>query len=398
MALFLFLATLALLSSLARAGELRVVTTAHYQIHTDLDADLAGDCARRMDAMFDEYARRFAGVADLRNLPVFQVSLFRLQNDYLKLVGAQYQNTGGLFVPSRNFLAAFLEGQGRDTLRKTLQHEAFHQFVHVALPSDPPAWLNEGMAQTFEEGIWTGDEFWIGQVPPRRVRQLQADLKADRLVDFRLLATLSPEQWSDVFTGDRARAATRYNQAWATVYFLTHYKDAAGVEIYRPRLLKLFQLLHDKVDDVSAFDQVFPDVADVNKDFLAYAGSLQPTAEATLIERQSVLADLLIDLQLRQGPPSDISRARRALKRGGYRIRYSIGGLQWESDADVTRYFSDLTGRLFTRKELLLAPRPAAPLPDVVCRCLGRFEMRTRFHRAGDKVEHEMLIEPLGEE
>lgn len=166
MPLALAIVHLAILCSNAHGVESRAILTLHYRIQTDLEPDLTADCARRMDVMFDEYARRFSGVADLRHVPIFQVYLFRDRADYLKLVGEQYQNTAGLFVPSRNFLAAFLEGQGRDALRRTLQHEAFHQFVHEALPNELPAWLNEGMAQIFEEGLWTGREFWIGQVPP----------------------------------------------------------------------------------------------------------------------------------------------------------------------------------------------------------------------------------------
>ena len=59
---------------------------------------------------------------------------------------------------------------------RTLQHEAFSP-VRLLSPSwckNLPIWLNEGLAQLFEEGIWTGKSFMMGQIPPRRIRQLVA--------------------------------------------------------------------------------------------------------------------------------------------------------------------------------------------------------------------------------
>src|SRR2546423_868648 len=39
---------------------LRLLHSAHYRIYTDLDAPLAEDLSRRMDAMYEEYSRRLA--------------------------------------------------------------------------------------------------------------------------------------------------------------------------------------------------------------------------------------------------------------------------------------------------------------------------------------------------
>src|SRR5208282_5455503 len=103
---------------------------------------------------------------------------------YLHIVGLTLAGTGGSFSASRHLLAAFLDGQGRDALRRTLQHEAFHQFASVAIGKNLPTWINEGLAQVFEEGIWTGDGFILGQVPPRRLRQLRKDMDGGTLVDF----------------------------------------------------------------------------------------------------------------------------------------------------------------------------------------------------------------------
>jgi hypothetical protein len=35
-----------------------------------------------------------------------------------------------------------------------------------------------------------------------------------------------------------------------------------------------------------------------------------------------------------------------------------------------------------------------APLPDIICRGTDDLLLRTRFHRTGNTIEHEVLIEP----
>src|SRR5688572_24498172 len=64
------------------AGDMRVLTTRHYRIRTDLDPQFAEELARRMDAMYDDYSRRlddFQPGAEQQNL---LVSLFASREDY----------------------------------------------------------------------------------------------------------------------------------------------------------------------------------------------------------------------------------------------------------------------------------------------------------------------------
>ena len=58
----------------------------------------------------------------------------------LAVLAPAVAEAGGMFLPGRNLLAAFLEGQGRQQLRRTLQHEAFHQFAYNAISPDLPIW------------------------------------------------------------------------------------------------------------------------------------------------------------------------------------------------------------------------------------------------------------------
>jgi hypothetical protein len=385
----LAVATLTLALSLEGRGER--ISTSHYQIQTDLDPDLAKTLAIQMDAMYDEYARRFAGLAPSPGGAPFRVYLFANRADYLRFTGPLYQNTGGLFMPRRGALAAFLEGQGREGLRRTLQHEAFHQFTHAAMGRQLPPWLNEGLAQVFEESIWTGDGFLLYQVPPRRVRRSIADRSAGRLIPFTTFATLTDEQWSAAFTGDPSRGEAQYNQAWAMVQFLARSTDAGG-RPRLPRLIALLQLLHEGRNSAIAFKEIFPDGAELNREFSSFVAQLRPTAAAELLERQSVLADFVGELVLRGQLPRELIDAREILQTGGYRLHYSRGDLQWDSDADIGTYFADPSGRMLSSIDLHFE-LSSREFPDIVCRWTGGIRLRTRFRSTDGRLEHDTMVE-----
>jgi len=271
-------------------------------------------------------------------------------------------------------------------LRRTLQHEAFHQFAYNAISKNVPVWLNEGLAQVFEEGIWTGDHFWLGQAPPRRIRQLQADTKAGRLIDFEKLMSLTPEQWSANLAGDHDVGATQYNQSWAMVYFLAHAKDKNGNDRYRTRLLDMLKYLHDGKDGDPAFKDAFSaNIAGFQARFMEYADHLQPTDEATLIDRQSVVGDLLSELSRRGRHFNNVAQFKRAALSGGYRMHYTKGELEWDSDPDLRVYFADIAGKALSPDDLFFESHANCPLPDIVCRCSPKFQLRTRFFKRGTR-------------
>ncbi len=172
-------------NAIAELGPPRI--TNHYRIRTDVDPGLAADLGHRMDVMFEEYSRRLVDFSPSDSDRLFNVYVFEHRDEYLDYTHHLFPNTGGIFIAGRS-LAAFLEGQGPDQLRRTLQHEAFHQFAYSAIGKNLPVWLNEGLAQVFEEGIYDGRVFRIGQVPPRRVRQLQYDVDHNKLIDFQTLS------------------------------------------------------------------------------------------------------------------------------------------------------------------------------------------------------------------
>jgi hypothetical protein len=378
-------------------GELREINTRHYRLHTDLDDALAQNLGQLLDSMYDEYAQRLAVISGGAAIPRLEVYLFRTQKEYLKFSHGRLRNTGGVFVPDQNLLAAYVEIQGRDGIHRTLQHEAFHQFAFNAISTELPIWLNEGLAQFFEEGLWNGDGFLLGEVPPRRIRKLQLDLKNDRTIPFPTLLSMTGKEWSQRLWSSRTEGATQYSQSWAMVHFLAMSKDSEGEYLYRGRLLKMLRLLHEGKNGEEAFRLAFgSNIEGFERKFIEYAKALRPTPEATLIEHQDVLADLLADFNRDGKRFDDAETFRKFVVAGRFHLHYTHDDLEWDTDKNMNKYFSDLKGTLFPPDQLYFSLRSGSPIPDIVCRCGDLLQLRTRFYD-GDRtvVDHELTIEPV---
>jgi hypothetical protein len=364
----------------------------HYVLQTDLPKSLAEDLAVRLDAMYEEYDRRFADFKPINPQVRFNVYVFSRRVDYMRLTGNRFPNTAGLFMSGRNILAAFLESQGRDELRRTLQHEAFHQFAHSRIGSELPPWLNEGLAQVFEEGIWSGREYWIGQIPPRRLRQLRRDMAEGRFVPLRRMLSMDQQQWQESMA-DRIRGNAQYNQAWAMAHFLIYDTDAQGKPRYRARLLRMLQEIRNGMDGQRAFVTAFSDNLDgFEARFREWAQRTEPTPAASQIENMRVLGDMMSLLATREQVPDDLQTLRQRLTETGFQVRYRLGAMEWTSDPDPTVYFRNLQGQLYSPEQLYFERRTGAPIDDVVCRPTDDVAIRLRFHQTGDQIESEILV------
>lgn len=384
----LLLGMMASSTAMAARPELGRVKTKYYLIHSDLDDALIADLGTRMDAMYAEYSRRMSDFdlrADQKPLDVY---LFNYKKDYTDFTGAKYLNTGGVFIAGKNQLAAYLEGQ-RDTLRRTLQHEAFHQFAYKAIGTNLPIWLNEGMAQLFEEAIWTGEGFLMNQVPPRRIRQLQNDVRNNKLLPMKMLITLSPEKWAAHLSADAALGSTQYNQTWAMVHYMAYGDGGRN----GAKLVSLLKALGKGQDADDAFRESFgQNLESFRAGFENHALALEPTAEAGLIDRHEVLADLLGQLNDRGKKFNTVLEYRKMVEVMRYRLRYTRGQVTWT--AEPASYFRDAAGVAFGADQLYFDFRASAPLPDLVFHHpSSRIGLRARFYKDGEKIGHEVLVE-----
>ncbi len=374
---------------------MRLVHQTHYGIHTDIpDPELVDDLGRRMDVMFDQYTtalRDFKPPADLAPLPVY---LFDTRRNYTAFTGVAGTNSGGLFAGGRHpYLTSFLDQNGRDGLRRALQHEAFHQFAYFVISRRLPIWLNEGMAQIFEEGIWTGETFLLGQAPPRRLRQVQADLRANRLVPFDTFLAMSPHAWAENLHANVAAGTTYYTQAWAMAHFLRYGPDAKYRQLFVEFLAKL--QADPDADPMALFADSFSDPVGFQRAFERWARTARATSEATLLERQETLGDFLVGMAPKDPRIiGDMAQFHGDVVRYGIGLTYSRGGFRYATVKPPDVYFCGPDGQPFTDRQLYFKPNPGAPLPDIICKPNDAFTVQTRFYRGADHTEHEYAIEP----
>jgi Peptidase MA superfamily len=382
---------LLLLATLAQAAQpdLRLVKSKYYLIHSDLDDDMVFDLGTRMDAMYAEYSRRLSDFALREDKEPLNVYLFQRSADYTDFTGNRYTHTGGVFVAGKNQLAAYLEGR-RDTLRRTLQHEAFHQFAFKAMGDNMPIWLNEGMAQLFEEAIWTGETFLMNQVPPRRIRQLQSDLHENRLLSFRALTGLSSPQWNANLAKDADLGGTQYNQAWAIVHYMAYGDGGKN----GARLVALLKGLSAGRKFEDAFRESFAvDMETFRARFEDYALALAPTVEATLIDRHEVLAELCAHLAEKGQRFASVAEYRAAVEVQKYQLLYTRGQVTWK--VSPAPFFRDDAGVAYSANQLYFEPRKSAALPDLVFHHPAyRIGLRARFYKTEKRTEYDVLVEP----
>ena len=219
---------LAVLAALpARAQDtLRTYETKYYTLRTDLDADRLREITQHLTLMAEEYNRRtrgFAGTVN-RRLPVYA---FRDARGYLANGGMS--GSGGVFTGDKLMVMA-----GEEITPWTwhvIQHEGFHQFALAAIGRGLPIWANEGLAEYFGHGVFTGDGFYTGLIPPQRQARVQSGIREGKFRSLKSMMLLPHEVWNAEVGLARQQASFNYDQAWSMIHFLAHadggrYQDA----------------------------------------------------------------------------------------------------------------------------------------------------------------------------
>jgi hypothetical protein len=198
----------------AAQARLQAYQTKYYILHTDLPEEEVQEANVRITLMAEEFHRRTRGFAGEVNgrLPFY---LFRRHRDYVAAGGDA--RTVGCFAGDK-LMAATMPSNPAATWH-VVQHEGFHQFIVAAVGRGIPIWANEGLAEYFGQGLFTGDDFVVGLIPPDRLARLKGAIQGGRLQSLRSMLALSHETWNATAGVDE------YDQAWAMVQFLGHAHD-----------------------------------------------------------------------------------------------------------------------------------------------------------------------------
>jgi len=192
-------------------AHLTTYETRYYIIHSDLDRDAVRQAASRITAMAEMYWQRTKGFGGTIKTK-FPFYLFSDPQDYYAAGGIP--GSAGVFDGER--LMAIAGAAMGDETWHVIQHEGFHQFVYAVIGGDIPIWVNEGLAEYFGQGIYTGDGYVTGLIPPERLARLQRWLAQHKTKSIAEIMTTSHAAWN------AGLSVVNYDQAWSMVHFLAH--------------------------------------------------------------------------------------------------------------------------------------------------------------------------------
>ncbi|MBT3279817.1 MAG: DUF1570 domain-containing protein [Phycisphaerales bacterium] len=206
--------------------DMKRYVTKYYTLYTDKPKQDVVEAAVRLRVMAELYHRRtksFGGVIHSK----LDFYMFQNKKDY---------NAAGAPVGSAGVYKSVTQGNKKTGMLlavvsskrdwSTVQHEGFHQFVHMAIGGEIPIWVNEGLAEYFGDSLWTGDSLQTGIIQPRRQKRIVKMIKEKKMVALETFLSITRVKWNAALnTGN-------YDYAWAFTHFLVHAEDGKYRDLY----------------------------------------------------------------------------------------------------------------------------------------------------------------------
>ncbi len=316
----------------AQLDKVRQTASRSYAIWSDLSDEELRPIAAHMDLIFQQYSQRFAGFRSRRrgNMPLY---LFKDRETYLAFmekVGIDANGSGGMFfvMPDNQGLATWTGGRGRREVYEVLQHEGFHQFAYDYIGPALPVWINEGIAQYYEDAIIVGNRMQMGLANARRIDLIKRTIEAGGTIPVQQLTTMDGETWAAALRGDSERASLQYAQSWSIVYFLIHADNGK----YQGAFIRYLNLVSDGRYSAMAFAQAFgtSDVTAMQERWLEFAAAQEPDELTRTLERMEFLGQGLLFLVGREDAkvPENLEELKGELQRRRFRITRTTGELK----------------------------------------------------------------------
>lgn len=341
-------------------------TSRRYVIHTNLTKTETRVFGKHMDRVYDAYVRKFSniGLASKQDEPM-PLYLFRTRDQYATFCrrnGMNGANSGGMFFyrPHIHGLATYIQDRPLTETFSVLQHEGFHQFAFSHIGPRLPIWVNEGLAQYFEDGIFDNGKLYLDMANARRIDSVREAIRRGRTVPFDKMLSMTDEAWGRTLNTDAAAAGLQYDQAWSMVFFLATADDGKYVQPFRA-------YLHDVAggrDSNLAFQDAFKsrDVSPFENAWRAHALNVTPDALNIALHRLNFLGHALQFLHDNDiDPGHSMASVRDQLRRIGYRIVWMNHGVPTEMTAFDESVYTYPAGRLTRQFKLLEATRNDLP-------------------------------------
>jgi hypothetical protein len=230
----------------AYAGRLAEVRRRHAAIKAQYDK-LAAEMPAALKKLSDDLERSGVSADDRRTVRLTATSKWKeeLAKVEARMHAIENSNTRQFDLVTKEMLAR-------------LNHEAFHayleNFVYPHDRNDVPRWLNEGLAQMFEEGILELGTLRLDAPSRKRLAALQADLRGESGAPKQLAELLAAD--ARKFLASHSTSAELSQQHYLYSWGLAHYLAVREPILETARLDRYVDLQYGAQDPVARFEQL----------------------------------------------------------------------------------------------------------------------------------------------
>lgn len=351
--------------------ELTVYRSKHYRIFTNLTQRETVPYGRHMDALFEQYDKRFRGLGSkqIEKMPLYLFKTEQQYDRFLQEHDIDATHSGGMFFVTHKLegLATWVDSRSRRKTFEVLQHEGFHQFAWHAIGTSLPVWLNEGLAQYFEHAVLDKDgRMTLGLTSRSRIERVKAAINQGDVLPIATLMRVSSEQWASVLRQKPERAKLLYAQSWSLAYFLIHGDNGE----HQPKLIGYLKRLSqgERSDDALFMAFGKDGLKPLANNWRHFAAN-QQTDEITEASERLAFLGTGLRLLAEQGEamPANLDALRDTLQQYSFKLRHNEMGVTRDLSAkhdELYRYNRGNGERAFVLlgpDQTGLPPRITAP-------------------------------------
>lgn len=239
------------------------VVSPHFVVATDSSEKQARRVADQFERMRSVFHKLFPAVQIDPDSPIIVLALkdeqgFRALEPEAYLAKGQIK-LGGLFLRAqdKNYVLMRLDAEGEHPYSVV-----YHEYTHLLLSKAAewfPLWLNEGLAEFYQNTDIHEKEVWLGQANASNLRLL----RENRLLP---LATLFAVDTNSPYYHEENKGSIFYAESWA----LTHYIRVKDYTENTNRLSEYAELVAKKVDPTTAAQTAFGDLKKLESDLNFY--------------------------------------------------------------------------------------------------------------------------------
>jgi tetratricopeptide (TPR) repeat protein len=263
--ILLVLLLAAALPALARdaADHWLEVRSQHFVVLTDTNEKQGRRVADQFERMRSVFHVMMPAASDSAGSPIIVLALkdkkaFQTLEPEAYLAKGQLDLAGYFMqAPDKNYILLRLDAQG-DHPFATVYHEYAHFMMRKA-SAWIPLWLNEGLAEFYQNTDIQEKEVLLGQPNPDDILYL----RQNRLLP---LTTLISVDQTSPYYHEEQKGSVFYAESWA----LTHYIEITDRQKGTNRLQDYAKLLIKKEDPVAAAQQAFGDLNQLQKSLNSY--------------------------------------------------------------------------------------------------------------------------------